>query len=129
MAHVDPGEPGGDPPVIGRIEDIEPYASIEARPMHPDKARFAKQMELSSDRRSTQGQLSGKTRRPPWADSQSSDDPPSGRIRQQFDPGSISLRHLAQKRLILPLPGDHPWLGAAMVSGLRWFCLAATTSS
>lgn len=115
MAHVDPGEPGGDPPVIGRIEDIEPHASIQARPMHPDKARLTKQMELSSDRRSTQGQLSGKTRRPPWADCQSGDDPPSGRIRQQFDPGSISLWHVMSSVASSPSPAITPRCFVAMV--------------
>jgi hypothetical protein len=88
------GQPRRDRPVHPRIDAIEQHPSVQEGTVSPEEPCIAEQAKLAADGRPAQAEFLSEARRPQRADSHRGDDPTPRRIREQFDPWTIPLRHL-----------------------------------
>ena len=88
------------------IDAIEQHPAVQQGTVGLQEPGVAEQVKLAARRRPAEAEFICEARRPSRADRHRRDDPTPRRIRQQFDPWTISLRHLDRsmaRRAALPI--------------------------
>lgn len=88
-------KPCGDSTMASLVDSIQPNSPVDQRPALLHQTGLLEETKVVCGRRSAELEFGGQARRPSGAQGKCRDDPASGRIREQFDPGwPVTFRHI-----------------------------------
>jgi hypothetical protein len=89
LTRQDAGEPGGDAPVLARLDAEQDHPTVGQGAGRSDQAGASKQVQLATRRRAIQPDLESQARWSSRPQGEGGDDPAPRPIRQQLDPVTI----------------------------------------